>query len=41
MNITQETFLNLYHFSSTLVLFKYQDPFGERFLNPANLAELS
>ena len=41
MNITQEIFLNLYHFSSTLVLFKYQDLFREQFLNPAYLAELS
>ena len=29
LNITKQTFLNIYHFPSTLVLLKYQDPFIE------------
>ena len=26
LNITKQTFLNIYHFPSTLVLLKYQNP---------------
>ena len=29
LNITKQIFLNIYHFPSTLVLLKYQDPFIE------------
>ena len=29
LNITKQIFLNIYHFSSTSVLLKYQDPFIE------------
>ena len=29
LNITKQIFLNIYHFPSTLVLMKYQDPFIE------------
>ena len=29
LNIKKQIFLNIYHFPSTLVLLKYQDPFRE------------
>ena len=29
LNITNQIFLNIYHFPSTLILLKYQDPFIE------------
>ena len=29
LNITEQILLNIYHFPSTLVLLKYQDPFIE------------
>ena len=34
LNITKQTFLNIHHFPSTLVLPKYQNPFRDLFLNP-------
>ena len=38
LNITKQIFLNTYHFPSTLVLLKYQDPFIMVVFNPAYLA---
>ena len=41
LNITKQIFLNIYHFSSTLVLLKYQiHLLNTLFLNPAYLAAL-
>ena len=38
LNITKQIFLNIYHFPSTLVLLKYQDPFIQYAISESGLS---